>query len=475
MINFIDYNMLLVYVCRGNMQKQLFRQYDIRGKIGTQISVVDFYDLAHALVVYFKQQGCNSLVIGMDGRVSGPEIFHQIQTACRDAGINLYVLGVCSTPIAVFAQYHLPVDGMIMITASHNPAEYNGLKIYYKKVAVEGERLQQIYHLFMAKQQLLSATVGIVFDASYLIDTYINSLVLEFEHLKNLTMPVFVDCGNGTGGPIIRRLIHAMGWTSVQILYERVDGTYPNHIADPTEYENVKDLIELVATDNKACGIGLDGDCDRVAVVTPDKKLVPADQLLTLFARSIKANILIADIKSSSIVYQAGAQVILTQTGSANIKTVMQEHAALVGGELSGHFFFKDRHAGYDDGIYGMLRFLEILVTESMSCQQLVASLPVLYVSPDIRIFCSDAEKFVIVDAIKKKLMTNDQYDLNLIDGVRFADEYGWALIRASNTQPALSVCYEAASLQTLPVVRQRLLELLQDHINLQHLEHYFS
>jgi phosphomannomutase/phosphoglucomutase len=360
-----------------------------------------------------------------------------------------------------------------MITASHNPADYNGLKIYYEKVAIEGENLQRIYELFSKKVVVQGDRDGQVFDASNLVDDYVDSLVAEFVHLKNFDAPVYMDCGNGSGGPILIRLIEKMGWKNKHLLFEKVDGMYPNHVADPTDIKNVQELIAVVQNHSGSFGVGLDGDCDRVAVITRDRQLLAADQLLTLFAQSMQAKIIVADIKSSSVLQHAQAQVVLAKTGCANIKTVMTEQGAMLGGELSGHFFFKDRHAGYDDGIYGMLRFFEILKNKNVSCDELVAVLPQSFATKDIRIPCSDDKKFEIVATIKAQLLQDDRFKTTLIDGIRFETIDGWGLIRASNTQPALSVCCEATSAEKLKNMKQLLISLLQQYIDLQVLEQY--
>lgn len=455
------------------MQKQLFRQYDIRGKIGTEIAVDDFYNLTHAILSFFKQQGCTAIVVGMDGRVHSPAIFNQISAACKLAGIDVHFLGVCSTPVTVFAHYHLPVQACLMITASHNPADYNGLKIYYEKVAIEGEKLQQIYELFASKVLVRGEIPGELYDVSHLVDEYVDSLVTEFTHLKKFNASVYIDCGNGTGGPILTRLIEKMDWHNKHLLFEKVDGTYPNHVADPTDIENVQELIAVVTNHSGSFGVGLDGDCDRVAVITRDRKLLAADQLLTLFAQSMQSKIIVADIKSSSVLQHAHAQVVLAKTGCANIKTVMQEHGALLGGELSGHFFFKDRHLGYDDGIYGMLRFFEILMMKNLTCDELVAVLPQSFATKDLRIPCADHLKFDIVDEIKMKLLLDRQFKITMIDGVRFETADGWGLIRPSNTQPVLSVCCEATSFEKLKNMKKLLISLLQPYIDALILEQY--
>ncbi len=455
------------------MQKQLFRQYDIRGKIGTEIAIDDFYYITHALLTFFKQQGCRSIVVGMDGRVHCPDIFNQITAACKIAGVDIHFLGVCSTPITVFAHYHLSVQACLMITASHNPADYNGLKIYYEKVAIEGDKLQQIYELFAKKVTVQGEVAGQVFDASHVIDQYVDSLVSEFTHLKDFHEPVYIDCGNGTGGPILTRLFEKMGWSDKYLLFEKVDGTYPNHIADPTDIENVQELLAAVHNHQGSFGIGLDGDCDRVAVISRDRKLLAADQLLTLFAGAMQAKIIVADIKSSSVLQYSGAKVVLAKTGCANIKTVMTEQEALLGGELSGHFFFKDRHYGYDDGIYGMLRFFEILMMKNINCDEFVSILPQSFATKDLRIPCADEQKFEIVMQIKAKLLQENQFEISMIDGVRFESVDGWGLIRPSNTQPVLSVCCEANSFENLQSMKKTLINLLHPYIDMVILEQY--
>ena len=456
------------------MQKQLFRQYDIRGKIGIEIAIDDFYYLAHAVIAFLQKQGdCRAIVLGMDGRIHSQAIYQQIATACKLAGIDIYFLGVCSTPITMFAHYQLPVQACLMITASHNPADYNGLKISYQKVAIEGEKLQQVYELFAQKVVMQADVAGQLFDASYLIDSYVDSLIDQFVHLKNFKDQCFIDCGNGTAGPILEKLIAKMGWNNIKLLFEVVDGTYPNHVADPTDIENMEFLLEQVKHAQGSFGIGLDGDCDRVAVLSTTQGLLPADRLLTLFAQAMKAEIVVADIKSSSIVKFSGARIILAATGCANIKLAMDEHEALLGGELSGHFFFKDRHDGYDDGIYAMLRFFEILMAQQISCDDLLSALPKTFATKDIRIPCADIYKFKVVDEIKAQLVHDNQYQITTIDGIRFETADGWALIRAANTQPMLSVCCQASSPAKLQEMKELLISLLQPYLELQLLQQY--
>jgi len=448
------------------MQKQLFRQYDIRGKIGTEFAIDDFFYITHALIRCFQQQGCDSIILGMDGRVHGPMIRDQVVAACKQAGIDVYDIGLCSTPIALFTHYRHTAQACIMITASHNPAEYNGLKLYYKTLPIEGALLQKVYDLYAQKIIVKADHLGLVYDLSGSIGEYVDSLATEFVALRSWNSPVYIDCGNGTGGPILHLLIEKMGWKHVKLLYEQVDGMYPNHPADPTNFVNMQDLYAVVCNNQGSFGIGLDGDCDRVGVVTCKQKLLAADQLLMLFARFLQVPVLVADIKSSSVLHHAQARVVLAKTGSANIKQAMIDHHALLGGELSGHFFFKDRHHGYDDGIYTMLRFFELLHIMQSSCDDLVASLPETFATQDIRIPCSDTLKFDIVAAVTAQIADDHRFQSIMIDGVRFQNENSWGLIRASNTQPVLSVCCQADSAKNLLRIKQYLISVLELHLD---------
>jgi len=456
------------------MQKQLFRQYDIRGKIGTEIAIDDFYYLAHAVIAFLKKQGdCHAIVLGMDGRIHSQAIFQQIAAAAKIAGVDLYFLGICSTPITTFSDYQLPVQASLMITASHNPSDYNGLKISYKKMAIEGGKLQQIYDLFSEKVVVQGDVSGQFFDYSHMVDQYIDHLIIQFSHLKEFKHKTIIDCGNGTAGPILEKLIAKMGWSHVELLFSEVDGNYPNHTADPTDIKNLKILLEQLQERTDYFGIALDGDCDRVSVITGRQGLLSADKLLTIFALDMQAKVVVADIKSSSVIAFSQAEIILAATGCAHIKASMEENAALLAGELSGHFFFKDRHIGYDDGMYAMLRFFEILMIKNIKCDDLIATLPETFTTKDIRIPCADSSKFVIVDEIKAQLLKENVYKMTTIDGVRFEKNDSWGLIRAANTQPMLSICCQASSPEQLQDMKKILITLLQPYVELQLLQQY--
>ena len=458
------------------MQKQVFRQYDIRGKIDTEINVIDFYNLTRATIYYLQKQGpCSAIAIGMDGRVHSSAIIDQVIAACIDAGVTAHVIGLCSTPVVLFSQYNLPVQAGFMITASHNPKEYNGMKIHYNKTAIIGDKLQQIYEISLSEKFEKSFVAGKKNDATGVVDLYIDSLATSFSHLKKMNEPCFIDCGNGAAGPFVEKIKMKMGWDKAEIMFGDVDGTYPNHTADPTQMKNVTQLYEKVRNNPGSFGIAFDGDGDRVAVVSGTVGLLKGDQLLALFARYASSEIVIGDIKSSSVLKNCGSKVFLAATGCASVKTKMQETGALLGGEVSGHFFFKDRHPGYDDGLYGMMRFFEILLEENIDCDTLIAKLPESFATKDIRIPCSDEEKYRIVADVTKQLQKESVWNLVTTDGVRFENEKSWGLIRAANTQPMISACCDAETKQELEVIKDLLKTILKPYIRSKIVDQYFD
>lgn len=458
------------------MQNQVLRHYDIRGKMYQEINPSDFYAIVRAALQFFKQQGqCHAVVVGQDGRVHSSEIAKFVHQACLDEGVKVYNVGMCSTPLVSFAQHELDVDAGFMITASHNPPEYNGLKLFRHKKSFCGQKLQQFYEFFYDFSCVEREKIqGVVVDASYLIDDYVACLAQEFSHLQGKDLHCFIDCGNGVAGPIVTKLVEAMKWQNVTLLYDEVDGAAPHHEADPTKYENVQDLHHAVMQNEDSFGIAFDGDVDRVAVVS-QKGLLKGDELLSLFASCYlsEQDTFVCDIKSSSIVDKPVSSAVFSPTGCFNVIAMMEKQQAVLGGELSGHFFFKDGHPGYDDGIYGMMKFINMLYKQEKSCQDLIAELPQVYATGDIRIPCDDTQKHDIVERIKDNIACDTKWKITEIDGVRFASEKRWGLIRAANTQPMLSVCCQADTIEQLQDMKRVMYDLLKPYIAEKVLEQY--
>jgi phosphomannomutase/phosphoglucomutase len=452
------------------MQDTIFREYDIRGKVGDEFVIEEAYALACAIAYYFKQQkpDVKVLAVGMDGRTHSPAFKEEITRALLDSGLDVLFIGVCPSPVLYFALQGLPVDGGLMITASHNPKQYNGIKMMLDKVPVWGKDILAIRDAFKAGKKISTDHVGNM-QEKHMVPLYIEWLAEHFNHLKNMSISAVIDCGNGAAGTVLPGLIDAMSWKNVQLLYPEVDGTYPHHEADPTQETNMADVKKLLETTSVSVGMGLDGDCDRMAPMTKSGELVLGDKLLALFAQPILQTYpgatIVFDIKSSSglieLLEQWGATPCVSATGHTNIKEQMKKHNALLGGELSCHFFFHDRYFGYDDGIYALMRLCELLVQTGKSLQELLKVFPRKYCSPEYRIPCADEKKESIVAYVTHVFSTRSGVRILTLDGVRVSMPDGWGLVRASNTQPMLSLRFESDSPEGLQKIKLIFIDVL--------------
>lgn len=457
------------------MKSVIFREYDIRGKVGSELIVEEVYDLTRAIAYYFLQHNSRvrRVAVGMDGRTHSPAIKDEVCRALRDSGLDILFVGMCTSPALYFALYTEDVDAALMITASHNPKEYNGLKICLGKDSVWGAAVHEIETLYRQKKQVTSEKTGEIVHKD-IVPRYIDWLVEHFSHLKNIALPIIIDCGNGAAGLVIPTLIDRMGWQHVQQLYCDVDGTYPNHEADPVKESNMQEVKQRLQTTDAVLGIGLDGDADRMAPMTKEGVLVPGDLLLTLFAREVLAHnagaAIVFDIKSSLVVSelitQWGGKPIVSPSGHAIIKDEMKKHSALLGGELSCHFFFKDRYFGYDDGIYALLRLVELLHTSSQSLSDMMQIFPQTYASNEVRLACAEEDKKTIVDAVRIYFEKMVGAKLLTIDGVRVEMPYGWGIVRPSNTQSVLSMRFESRSQEGLAHIKKEFYTILSRYFD---------
>lgn len=461
-----------IYAMNGmqKMQRVIFREYDIRGEVGSDVLIDQMYDLGRAIAYFFKQKRpeIKTVALGMDGRTHSPLIKKEIERACLDSGLNVVFVGLCSSPALYFSLYTKPYDAGIMITASHNPKEYNGIKLCLGKASIYGHDVQEIYELYAAGAHIKGATPG-SYQEEMIIPSYVDWLADHFAHLKNMPLKAVVDCGNGAGATVLPLLVEKMGWQEVQLLYATVDGNYPNHEADPTKLENMQDVKTLLHNSDAAVGVGLDGDADRMAAMTKEGILVPGDLLLGLFARQIAGQsaqrAVVFDIKSSKALADMLQSVdmvpVMAPSGHAIVKNKMRETDAVLGGELSCHFFFNDTYFGFDDGVYAMLRLFDLLLKEQRSLDELLAMYPVLHSSIEYRIACPEHKKQLIVQTVKDLFLQKEGAEVITIDGVRVTTPYGWALLRASNTQPMLSMRFEAESKEGLERMKEEMVAAL--------------
>jgi len=452
------------------MKDTIFREYDIRGKVDDEFIIGQAYTLARAIAYYFVQQkpDVKVLAVGMDGRTHSRAFKEEITRGLIDSGLDVVFIGICPSPVLYFALHQLPVDGGLMITASHNPKEYNGIKMSLGKDPVWGNQIAAIRDAYKEKKQVNASDVGTMREQE-VVPLYIDWLTKHFEHLKDMPISAVIDCGNGAAGTVLPELIHAMRWSHVQLLYPEVDGTYPNHEADPTHEPNMADVKKLLATSAVSIGMGLDGDCDRMAPMTKTGELVLGDKLLALFAQPILQEYpgatIVFDIKSSSglieLLEQWGATPCVSATGHTNIRDQMKKHNALLGGELSCHFFFRDRYFGYDDGIYAICRLFELLIHTGKSLEQLLAVFPRKYSSLEYRIACPDEKKQSIVERVTNFFFAYPGARILMLDGVRVTMAYGWGIVRASNTQPMLSLRFESDCEEGLKKIKSDFIKVL--------------
>lgn len=457
---------------------EIFREYDIRGIWGKDLTQEIVYKIGRAFAVYLKgilKKEKIKISIGRDVRLSSPAIFEALQKGLLGSGIDIVDIGICPTPLQYFSLFCLPVDGGIMITGSHNPPEFNGMKLSSGKETLYGEKIQEIRRIIekgdFIKREGKSETYKIIPEYK----RYIKNNFSSFERIK-----VVVDAGNGTAGLVAPELIRELGCEVIE-LYCEPDGNFPNHHPDPTIMENVKELIEKVLSSHSNIGIGYDGDADRIGIVSDKGEVIWGDRLMVLFAREIieeqrakskggriEPPIFVGEVKCSQIMYdeikKLGGKAIMWKAGHSLIKQKMKETGALLGGEMSGHIFFADRYFGYDDAIYTSLRLLEILSKNGKpySIDRLLSDIPKSISTPEIRVQCPDDIKFKVVEKVKE---TFKDYPLNDIDGIRVQFEDGWGLIRASNTQPAIVLRFEAKDTDSLGKIRGLIEERLRKAI----------
>ena len=437
------------------LNPEIFRQYDIRGIAGKDMTEEDVKVLGQGIGTYLSRQGNTYIAVGRDCRETADAYSEQLIAGLTATGCRVVEIGMCPTPVAYFAIRHLKTQGCVMVTASHNPPEYNGFKICSGVDSVYGDQIQKIREMIDQKDFVQGS--GSV-ESYEILPPYIEYI------LDNISLPkplrVGVDGGNGTGGLTAIPILKNLG-CELHELYTEPDGTFPNHEADPTVAKNMTDLVALVQEKKLDVGIGYDGDADRIGVVDADGTLIYGDQLMILFSREILQRkpgaTFISEVKCSQTMYdditKNGGNAIMWKTGHSMIKQKMKEVKAELAGEMSGHIFFSDRYYGYDDAVYATCRLLEILAATGKSIGELLADVPKTFNTPEIRVECPDNIKFKVVDQVTDYFRAREE--VIDIDGARVLFGDGWGLVRASNTQPALVLRFEALSENRLNEIRE--------------------
>jgi phosphomannomutase/phosphoglucomutase len=430
----------------------IYRAYDIRGTYGEDLTEKDAENIGKAYGTYV---GGGEIAVGRDGRLSSPALSKALIKGLVSSGCNVTDVGMVPTPLLYFAISHYKKDGGIMITGSHNPARYNGFKLCRGAMTLYGDQIQEIGN--NVKEGRYREGAGKVAQKNVLED-YVG-YVKERVGIKR-KLNIVVDGGNGVGGPIATRLLKELGCEVIE-LYCETDGNFPNHFPDPTVDANLKDLIEKVKKEKADFGIAFDGDADRLGVVDDRGGIIRGDQSLILFSREIleerKGAKIIFEVKCSQALVEDikahGGVPIMYRTGHSFIKKKMKEENSPLAGEMSGHFFFADRFYGFDDGIYAGLRMAEILSRVKEPLSAIIAKLPKYYSTPEIRVHTSEEKKFRIVKEIKETFQKK-KYDVITVDGARIQFVGGWGLVRASNTEPALILRFEAKTEEGLAEIQ---------------------
>jgi phosphomannomutase len=451
-----------------NFDKTILRAYDIRGVYNENLTKKDAFYLGKSFASYLNKNGKNKISIGYDGRLSSPSLKESLIKGLKESGLEVYDIGIGPSPMLYFSIYHLNVDAGIMITGSHNPANYNGFKIALRDRPFFGDDILGLDKV--NREQDFIDSEGIVKNID-LIDDYVDR-VLKNSLAKNpeSKLKIAWDAGNGAAGEVMR-LASLKIFTDNHLLYEKIDGNFPNHHPDPSNEHNLSDIKELISKNNLDLGIAFDGDGDRIGVIDDEGIMLYPDQLLILYARDVlkkypNANI-IADVKASQSLFneieKAGGNPIMYKTGHSFIKSKMQEIDAKLAGEMSGHIFFADDYYGYDDALYAAIRIIDILIKDGRKLSEIRKSLPQTYSTPEIRIESDDSKKFDIVKKLQFDLKAKN-IDFNDIDGVRVNSDNGWWLIRASNTQPILVARCEANSKKNLDKLVENLKSILSEY-----------
>lgn len=468
-----------------NINKEIFRAYDIRGNSLTDLTAEIAYKIGFCFAKMTIKGDNNKICVGLDGRLSSPTLFKALELGLIDAGAEIIRIGLVPTPVLYFADKKFTPAGSIMVTGSHNPRDDNGFKLIQNGKSFFGSQIQDL----LAK--ILDNHSGVIprLDHGIQKTNWIprssngnnirnNENDIQSIYLKNILEKIRIspklkvawDCGNGATGNIIEELKNHLDNKNITI-NSKIDGNFPSHHPDPTNAANLQELIKVVKEQNCDLGIAFDGDGDRIGIVSSSGKILFGDQILCIFAKDIlrenlNANIIL-DVKASQFIVDKikyyGGQPIIWRTGHPFIKSKMVESKALLAGEMSGHIFFADKYFGFDDAIYAALRFLELLSRSDNNLDKIIDELPESYSTPEIKIFVSSELKLQIIQEIKEKL-SKEKKEFNDIDGVRVNTENGWWLLRSSNTESVIIARAESKSEEELKILKETINELLSKY-----------
>jgi phosphomannomutase/phosphoglucomutase len=446
----------------------IFRQYDIRGVVGEELSPEVAHAVGRAVATIARERVGRDpkVAVGRDNRPSGGLLSRAMRDGVAAAGGTAVDVGMLPTPALYFALHDLTVDGGVQVTGSHNPPEFNGFKMVVAAETIHGEAIQQIRRMIEA--DALDSGHGSIEADHSVLRRYSDSIVSIVGPLAE-PVKVVVDCGNGVASLVAEATLSRLG-ADVVPLYCESDGSFPNHHPDPTVVENLRDLQETVRRTNAMLGIAFDGDGDRIGAVDESGKVVYGDHLLILFGRELvdrtgEGGAVIFDVKCSNVLVdklrEIGLDPVLWKTGHSLIKAKMKELDAPLAGEMSGHMFFAGDYFGFDDALFAAARLLSYVARNGKPLSALLADLPETFATPEIRVECSEDEKFSVVERAAEHF--SQHYDVLTLDGARISFAEGWGLVRSSNTQPVLVMRFEASSEERLAEYRHEVEQWLRE------------
>ncbi len=443
------------------LNDNIFRANDIRGIAFEDLTEEVIFDLGKALGTESINRKQDDFIIGRDGRVSSPQLFEWLSEGVLSTGCNVTNIGVVPSPVFYHSTFKLNSSSGVVITGSHNPADYNGFKILFNNNSTSSEEIQSIKKR-VKEQDFLSGTGSI--ESIDVIESYVEEVTKNIK--LNRPLNISIDCGNGAAGVVAEKVYKGLD-CEVEGLYCDLDGNFPNHHPDPSRPENVEDLIQSVLKNKSDIGLAFDGDADRLGVISPSGEMIFPDMQMILFSEHVlKKNPnskIVFDVKCSKLLEEAilksKGTPIMSKTGHTFIKSMIRDNGAILGGEMSGHIFFNDRWPGFDDGVYAGARMLEIL--SHSEGEDIFKALPKLVSTPEINIKTTDEDKFSIIDDFKKMSNFEDGKIID-IDGIRVEFNNGWGLLRASNTSPVLVLRFEADSSKALDDIKDRFRDTLK-------------
>lgn len=429
----------------------IFKAYDIRGIVGQTLNADVARQIGQAFGSAALAKGQTTVVIGRDGRLSGPELSAALAAGLQATGVDVIDLGVVATPMVYFGTHVLGTQSGVMVTGSHNPPDYNGFKMVLAGEAIHGETIQALYQAIVKNS---FATGAGSYRTHDIRKQYIDRIVGDAKLAR--PMKIAVDCGNGVAGAFAGELYRALGCEVTELFCE-VDGTFPNHHPDPAHPENLQDLIHCLQETDNEIGLAFDGDGDRLGVVTKDGQIIYPDRQLMLFAADVltrhPGREILYDVKCTRHlapwISARGGQPLMWKTGHSLVKAKLRETGAPLGGEMSGHVFFKDRWYGFDDGLYAGARLLELLSREA-DPSALLNALPQSISTPELQLKLQEGENFALIGKLQNDAKFPGAEQIITIDGLRIEYADGFGLMRSSNTTPVVVLRFEAETQQAL-------------------------